>query len=197
MLPHPGADSGRVIDMCSSKAAGSGCSQGVEVRGVQPAGFLDAVGRLAAGCSIIASSDGARRSGLSSTAVCAVTADPPRLLACVARDEYTHELIVESGVLSINLLAESQGRLARVFDGKARGEPVDGFQEGAWVAGLLGAPILQDSLASFDCLVVEVVPACSHTIFICEVVDLMVRENLRPLIGFNRAYGALLVTQEE
>jgi len=65
------------------------------------------------------------------------------------------------------------------------------FLEGDWMAGKLGAPILSGALASFDCRVVEVVPASTHTIFICEVVDVASREGGTPLIFFNRNFATL------
>lgn len=132
--------------------------------------------------------------GLTATAVCSVTADPPRLLVCINRDVRAHAGIVESGTLSVNVLTESQESLAKRFAGMVkdvRGD--DRFLDGVWNEGVLGAPLLAGALANFDCRVVESVRASTHTIFICEVMNAEVAsaDEARPLIFFNRAFATL------
>jgi flavin reductase (NADH)/flavin reductase len=163
-----------------------------EIPSVEPAAYLNAMRYFAAGCSIIASSDGVERSGLTATAVCSVTADPPRLLVCINRDVRAHAVIVDSGTLSVNVLSVAQEQLAKRFAGMVKdvcGE--DRFLEGQWKSGRLGAPVLEGSLASFDCRVVEAVPASTHTIFICEVVDVATQGDAAPLMFFNRNFATL------
>ena len=163
-----------------------------EIPSVEPARFLGAMRYFAAGCSIIATSDGMERSGLTATAVCSVTAEPPRLLVCINREVRAHAVIVESGTLSVNMLSEAQEGLAKRFAGMlkdVRGE--ERFLEGNWVEGRLGAPVLSGALASFDCRVVEAIPASTHTIFICEVVDVASDSDATPLLFLNRAFASL------
>lgn len=179
--------------MSASHAIAEDCVSLVdEVPSVEPAAYLGAMRYFAAGCSIIASSDGSERSGLTATAVCSVTADPPRLLVCINRDVRAHAVIVDSGTLSVNVLSAAQEPLAKRFAGMlkdVRGE--ERFDEGNWRAGRLGAPVLDGSLASFDCRVVEAVPASSHTIFICEVIDVAANGDVAPLLFFNRNFATL------
>ncbi|MFI4939842.1 MAG: flavin reductase family protein [Burkholderiales bacterium] len=163
-----------------------------DIASVEPARFLGAIRYFAAGCTIIATSDGTERAGLTATAVCSVTAEPPRLLVCINRQVRAHAIILDSGTLSVNVLSEAQENLANRFAGMVkdiRGE--ERFLEGEWVAGRLGAPILAGSLASFDCRIVEAVPASTHTIFICEVLDVASDGDAAPLLFFNRAFAAL------
>lgn len=179
--------------MSAINAATEDCPPLVEeVPGVDPGAYLGAMRFFAAGCSIIASSDGSERAGLTATAVCSVTADPPRLLVCVNRDVRAHAVIVDGGTLSVNILSAAQEGLARRFAGMVkdvRGE--DRFLEGNWVTGRLGAPVLKSALASFDCRVVEAVSASTHTIFICEVVAVASDADAAPLIFFNRSFAVL------
>ena len=163
-----------------------------QVANVEPADFLGAMRYFAAGCSIIAASDGMERAGLTATAVCSVTAEPPRLLVCINREVRAHAVIVDSGTLSVNVLSEAQEGLAKCFAGMVKdvsGE--ERFLEGDWVEGRLGAPVLAGALASFDCRVVEAIPASTHTIFICEVVDVASDGDATPLLFFNRAFANL------
>lgn len=163
-----------------------------EIASVEPADFLGAMRYFAAGCTIIATSDGTERAGLTATAICSVTGEPPRLLVCINRNVRAHSIIVDSGTLSVNVLSEAQEGLARRFAGMVKdvcGE--DRFLEGEWVEGRLGAPVLSGSLASFDCRVVEAIPASTHTIFICEVVGVESDGEVSPLLFFNRAFATL------
>ena len=162
------------------------------ITSVEPARFLGAMRYFAAGCSLIATSDGMERSGLTATAVCSVTAEPPRLLVCINREVRAHAVIVDSGTLSVNVLSEAQEGLAKRFAGMVKGvSGEERFLEGNWLEGRLGAPVLTGALASFDCRVVEAIPASTHTIFICEVVDVASDGDAAPLIFFNRAFASL------
>jgi flavin reductase (NADH)/flavin reductase len=162
------------------------------IASVPPADFLGAMRYFAAGCTIIASSDGTERAGLTATAVCSVTGEPPRLLVCINRNVRAHAVIVDSGTLSVNVLSEAQEELAKRFAGMVKGvSGEERFLEGDWVEGLLGAPVLSGALASFDCRVVEAIPASTHTIFICEVVDVASDSDAAPLLFFNRGFATL------
>lgn len=158
---------------------------------VSPTEFQSAMRYLAAGCSIIATADGGERMGLTVTAVCSVTADPAQLLVCVNRNVRAHDGIQNSGTVSVNVLSASQEALARRFAGmveNVRGE--ERFLEGNWSEGILGAPLLDDALAVFDCRVVETIAASTHTIFICEVMNALspADAGATPLVFFNRNF---------
>jgi flavin reductase (DIM6/NTAB) family NADH-FMN oxidoreductase RutF len=125
---------------------------------------------LAAGVSIVTSLRGAGRAGLTATAVCSLTAEPPQLLACVNRGAEAHDAIAESRVLCVNLLAGRHRALAQRFAGEGDCQGPARFLAGEWTTMLTGAPALADSLASFDCRLVEAIPASTHTVFIAQVV---------------------------
>lgn len=140
--------------------------------------FLAGMRQFAAGCAVIASQDEGARAGLTATAVCSVTADPPRLLVCVNRKVRAHEMIGASGSLSVNMLSKHQQDVAKRFAGMVEGVTgEDRFSGADWGTGVTGAPMLKDALFSFDCRVVESIPASTHSIFLCEVVDAIVAES--------------------
>ena len=149
--------------------------------------FRQGMRYLAAGCSIIASDNGACRAGFTATAVASLTSEPPRLLVCVNRNVFAHSLILERQVLSVNVLNKHQEPLARRFAGMLKGVGSDQkFQEGKWRIGVTGAPVLEDALVSFECRVVEKIAASTHDVFVCDVVgvETSATEN-EPLIYFN------------
>ncbi|MGE0115278.1 MAG: flavin reductase family protein [Steroidobacteraceae bacterium] len=148
---------------------------------------------LAAGCSIIASEFAGDRAGLTATAVVSVTAEPPRLIVCINHNVRAYEIIARSAALSINVVAASQDGLARRFAGMVPGvQGAERFNEGIWVKGRSGAPVLADALASFDCRVVEEIPASTHAIFLCEVLAVAITDpTTGPLVFFNGQFATL------
>jgi flavin reductase len=108
------------------------------------------------------------RNGLTATAVCSLSSDPPMMLACVNSFASAEKLIAESGVFAINFLTEEQHRIARLFSTSKL--PADQrFAEGTWVHRATGAPILEDAVASLDCLVEERIVSGTHHIYLGRV----------------------------
>ncbi|HYD71110.1 flavin reductase family protein [Azospirillum sp.] len=137
--------------------------------------FLAGMRLFAAGCTIIAARHGGVRAGLTATALCSVTADPPRLLVCVNQKVRAHTLIAASEALSVNVLAHGQEAVARRFAGMVEGVAgEDRFQGADWVERVTGAPVLKDALVGFDCRVAETIDAGTHSVFLCRVVDVQV-----------------------
>ena len=71
---------------------------------VATADFIAGMRRLAAGVTIVTASQGELRAGLTATSVCSLTAEPPRLLACVHREADAHDMILASGRFAVNVL---------------------------------------------------------------------------------------------
>jgi flavin reductase (DIM6/NTAB) family NADH-FMN oxidoreductase RutF len=137
--------------------------------------------RMAGGVTLITTLWNGERGGLTATAVCSVSAEPPQLLACVNKTASAHDLIVQSGIFCVNLLATQHIKLAGRFSGQ---DSIDGdarFNDGVWRQMTTGAPVLPDALASFDCRAVRHIEASSHTIFIGAIVDVAVSGG-QPLI---------------
>jgi len=136
-----------------------------------PAQFRDGMRALAAGVCVIATGRQGRRAGFTATAVCSVTADPPRLLVCINKSVSSYESLVTAGRLSINVLGQHQESTAKLFAGmvpEVKGE--DRFQPGEWTEGL-AVPVLTEACASFVCSIAELIPQSTHTIFLCDVLD--------------------------
>ena len=66
--------------------------------------FKNAMRYMAGAVTIVTTGDKEDRRGLTATAICSLSADPPRILACINRGGLTHEMIVKSRRLGINLL---------------------------------------------------------------------------------------------
>lgn len=147
---------------------------------------------FAAGVSIISSGNEKTRAGLTATAVCSVTADPPRLVVFVNKNVQASETILETGALCINLLADDQEQEAKVFAGMVdgiRGE--ERFKQGNWTTMTTGVPTLDNALANFDCRVVKVFDESTHYAFLCEVLATRERKEGAVLIYLNGSFKQL------
>lgn len=130
--------------------------------------FKDGMRRLTGGVTIISTAHNGEWMGLTATAVCSVSAQPPRLLVCVNRQGMTYSAICASRVFAVNILLAKDEKVARSFAGML-GEEKDRFSYGNWEAGVGGAPYLTSAMASFDCHVGSIVDTGSHGIIIGEV----------------------------
>jgi flavin reductase (NADH)/flavin reductase len=161
----------------------------------QPGSVIDAaffkagMRQLAGGVCIITSlSPDGRRAGLTATAVCAVSAEPPVLLVCVNRDTRSHDVIRDSGVFAVNVLDVLDQGLAHRFAGTVAGEAR--FFGACWTQLLTGAPVLESALASFDCRIAQTVDVGTHRIVLGTVQAL--RRSAaggKPLLYANGSYG--------
>ena len=144
---------------------------------------------FAMGVSTITSGNDKTRAGLTATAVCSVTADPPRLVVFVNKGVYASELILKTGALCVNVLAGEQEAVAKAFAGmikEVQGEAR--FEYGHWDTLATGAPTLQGALANFDCRVVKVFDESTHHAFLCEVLAMREREDGEALIYLNGGF---------
>lgn len=155
---------------------------------VDPRLFAGILGTLPGGVTVVtAMGRAAGPQGLTSTAVCSVSARPPLLLTCVGHGSRTLAAIEESGGFVVNLLASGTEELARRFATKAP----DKFGGVAWapsaVAG--GAPVLwQDSAAYAECVLDRNIPAGDHRILIGSIERGWVHDETLPLVYFRRDF---------
>ncbi len=144
---------------------------------------------FAVGVSIITARDGDLRAGLTATAVCSVTADPPRLVVFVNKNVFASEVILKSGGLCVNVLEGEQEEVAKAFAGMVKDVQGDArFEHGTWRELVTGSPTLDGSLANFDCRVIKVFDESTHHAFLCEVLATCERNDGEALIYLNGAF---------
>ncbi|MCS7268592.1 MAG: flavin reductase family protein [Geminicoccaceae bacterium] len=156
---------------------------------VTPERFIAGMRLHAAGVTVVASEFEGRRAGLTATAVCSVSAEPPQLLVCVHRAAEANPIIRASRCFSVNLLAAHQRRLADRFAGRLGHGGAERFAEGRWVRLVTGAPVLEGARAVFDCILVESLEAGTHTIFLGSVEAVLTDPALEPLVYHEGEYG--------
>ena len=150
--------------------------------------FIDAMGGVATGVTVVATDGDAGRFAQTVSAMCSVSAEPPLVLICLHGRSPANDAIVETGVFCVNVLATQHDHVADTFAGRPwpGKEPWD-FTCGHWGVAKSGSPKIHDAIASFDCEVHEVVAAGTHKVYIGRVKDVEVEEGV-PLIYSSRLY---------
>ena len=150
--------------------------------------FRRALGMFATGITVVtAQTPDGRRIGLTVNSFNSVSLTPPLVLWSLARHLPVLADFEQCSHYAINVLATHQQPLSQRFATRAD----DKFAELDVREGVTGAPILRDALFSLDCRVIEAIPASTHSIFLCEVVDAKFAE-ASPLLYFNGRFAAVL-----
>lgn len=144
---------------------------------------------LAGHVTVLTSLHGSHRHGMTATAVCSVSAEPPTVLVCVNRSTTTHEAIARAGVFCVNVLRAEDRELSGLFSGAQKGE--QRFRNELWTRLATGAPVLLGALAAFDCRVVKRIAHGTHTIYLGEVEQLMFGRKGKPLLYADGQYAKL------
>lgn len=150
--------------------------------------FRQGMRSLCGAVTIVATGNGRERSGLTATAVCSVSVNPARLLACVNVQGSTFNLMTVTRRMTVNVLARSQEDVARRFAEMTGAAKVDPFETGSWRESQLGSPLLDGALVSFDCIVNEMLITHTHSILIGDVRDVIIGPTNPPLLYNNGTF---------
>jgi flavin reductase (DIM6/NTAB) family NADH-FMN oxidoreductase RutF len=120
---------------------------------------------------VVTAADGERRGGLVATWVSSASIDQERpvLLAGIAPNHFTAELVQASGAFAAHLLRPDQSELAWKF-ASCSGRNRDKLAGLACSRGRTGSPLLVDCLAWFDCRVFARYDAGDRLFFWADVV---------------------------
>jgi flavin reductase len=149
--------------------------------------FRQSMRLLAGGVCIAASSIDGERLGLTVTAVCSLTLDPPTLIVCINRVAGAYDAMRATKRISVNFLASHQVQLAELFS-SPRIKGAQRFDPAQWGNMASGAPAVIDALAVLDCEIVNELSVGQHSVFLCEVKSARLESEKRPLVHFNREF---------
>jgi flavin reductase (DIM6/NTAB) family NADH-FMN oxidoreductase RutF len=96
-------------------------------------------------------------------------------MLCVAlyKIDYTIELVRQSNLLNISILAEDQTNLIAKL-GRKSGRETDKFKNLKYEIDNRGIPYLTEAIGYIQCKVLHSTDACDHEIFVCEVLKQVV-----------------------
>lgn len=125
--------------------------------------------------------------GLTSTAVCSVSADPPLLLVSVAETSQTLRWLTATQRFAVNILHADAAAVSNRF--ASRGD--NKFAGLTWSESPTGMPILDDHvLAWADCELEAELLAGDHRLLLGRVLDGAATDGA-PLVYFRRDYAGL------
>ena len=153
--------------------------------------FRDAMSLIAGTVTVITAGRGDGRRGLTATAVCSVSVQPPTMLVCVNRFGDAHAAIAAAGSFCVNLLSGEDQAVADRFAGRGGLVGAARFADADWAEMGSGAPGLSSAMVSLDCETVESVNAHTHTVFFGAVREVRRGGGLTPLLHFARSYRSL------
>lgn len=156
--------------------------------------FKIAMRRLAASVTVVTTGiktdAGAAWSGLTATAVCSLSTDPPKLLACINKSGVTFTALQQSKNMCVNLLDDTQKDIALRFAGMMQETETDRFDPALWTLGASGAPILKEALVSFDCVIDDIFDGGTHAIVIGNVKKIQMQaDKSSPLLYKDGQWG--------
>lgn len=135
---------------------------------------------------VTATDDGGRPVGLTVSAFCAVSLNPPLILVCVDNGSNTLPVIERTGRFAVNILAHGRAALARRFASKDD----DKFDGVEFRLGPFGPVLVDDAAAHIGCTVFTQVPAGDHQLFLGRAHE-GVAHNERPLVYHLRGFAGL------
>jgi len=156
---------------------------GLESMGVEAAEFKQAMSRFASGVTIVTTADGSERYGLTVSAFCSLSLEPPLVLVCIDDRVKSREPIEKIGHFGVSILRADQDAISNRFASRVE----DKFEGVGTVDGSLGDPLIDGALARLECRLVDALPGGDHTIFVGEVIEARVEDG-DPLVYSQGAY---------
>jgi len=143
--------------------------------------FLTAMSSLAATvCVIAAATPDGERSGMTATAVCSLSTEPPQIVACVNRSASVAKALTLTGWFSVNILAGNQEDVAVTFAGRTGLQGSHRFDDDRWSRHVTGTPVLTRAAANLVCHVSNSLYQASHLVIIGRVLDVVLPEDETP-----------------
>ncbi|TJW11028.1 MAG: alpha/beta fold hydrolase [Mesorhizobium sp.] len=154
--------------------------------------FRRALGSFLTGVTIVTTigAEGEPR-GFTANSFTSVSLEPPLVLVCIAKKALGHEAFSTSRGFAINILSEGQKTESGIFASKT----ADKFAAVSWQSGQTGNPLIDGSVAVFDCDMDRLVDAGDHSILIGRVRD-FTHNGAQPLGYCRGAYVTPGLSQE-
>lgn len=162
---------------------------------VRVAEFKAVMSQLVGAVSIVAVGSPAGPSGwrgMTATAVCSLSPEPPSLIACLNRSSGTYSQLRHEMMFSVNVLATRHMEVARTFAGYYGLFGGARFHSAGWTLGSMPVPILGDALAAFECRVSQSMEYGTHAVLIGSIESMhLAAADSEPLVYHGRLFREL------
>ena len=140
-----------------------------------PKNDLTALFKIGYGLYVVTSNDGERDNGLIVNTVTQVTNTPNRVAVCINKQNYSHHVIKQTGVMNVNCLSVSAPFSVFKTFGFQSGRTADKFKDIKPLRSANGLTFLPSYINAFMSLKVEqYVDLDTHGMFICSVTEAQV-----------------------
>lgn len=153
---------------------------------VDPATFRAVLGRFASGVTIVSARDGDRDVGMTVSAFCSISLEPPLVLASISEIAEMRELVERVDEIGVSILSQDQEAISRRF-AEYEGDRFEGV---GIVRGTTGVALIDGAIAHAECRIVQRHVAGDHLIVIAEV-DNAATFDERPLLYYRGGYAGM------
>jgi flavin reductase (DIM6/NTAB) family NADH-FMN oxidoreductase RutF len=156
---------------------------------IDPRDFRNALGTYATGVTIITAADAAGRPyGLTCNSFASVSLNPPLVLWSLLLYSSSLNVFQNASHFAVNVLGVSQQALASKFAKSSD----DKFEGVIWRPGLGNAPLLDGSVANFQCRPVNRYYGGDHVVFL-GAVEAYSYNRAEPLLFLRGSFGRFLI----
>jgi flavin reductase (DIM6/NTAB) family NADH-FMN oxidoreductase RutF len=149
--------------------------------------FRAALGRFASGITVVTARDEKGRDhGMTVSAFCSASLEPPYVLVCIGHDASMHGLMMSAEHIGISVLSNEQEALSRRF-ADPESDRFDGI---GYTRGEHGVALLDDALVHLECEVIGRHEAGDHIVVVCAV-ERAAPFDGRPLLYYRGGYAQL------
>ncbi len=164
--------------------------------------FKEAMGRFASGVTVITARTAAgKHHGMTASAFCSLSLEPPLILVCVQTQNSTYDHIKNAGAFGVTLLAETQSALSNRFAGGIIDE------QGKWtpwpadkdkfndleltISSKHGVALIKGGMAQLECSLETIHEGGDHGIFVGRIEEINIEPEgpPHPLLYFRGRYG--------
>jgi flavin reductase (DIM6/NTAB) family NADH-FMN oxidoreductase RutF len=147
--------------------------------------YRQVLGHFPTGVTVITAVGDDGPVGMAVGSFASLSLEPPQVLFCAGHSSTSWPKIQEAGSFCVNILADHQEDICRVFASKAP----DKFAEIGWKHTGRGNALLEGALAYIDCSIEQIVVSGDHDIVVGAVHELEVLHEGGPLLFFRGGYG--------
>ena len=151
-----------------------------------------AMSHFPTGVTVVTSGCEEHAEGMTANAVISVSLNPLLLLVSIHKEARLNPRIKEEGYFAVNLLADDQEGLSRLFASPERSSGLQAVHSLGGGYGSTGAPLAAGALAVIECELAEVYAGGDHELFLGRVVGVRMGDARKgPLIFHEGTYPTL------
>lgn len=167
-----------------------------EVAGANADALRDAMSHFPTGVTVVTSGRGEKAEGMTANAVISVSLDPLLFLVSVHKDARLNPRIKEEKTFAVNLLADDQEGLSRLFASPERSSGLTAIHSLGGDYGTVGAPLAAGALGVIECELADTYYGGDHDLFLGRVVEVRLGDTRKnPLVFHEGTYPTLKPAQ--